>query len=99
MTALEFANSHEHVIVRIAGNGCPAGLDIALLAETELPFDLEAVEGKIDANGDFEATNLAVGSGADGWKFTDHNCNTIYGIWLRSDAEVWQREFDESLGA
>lgn len=96
MTALEYANARENVVVRYAGNGCPAGEDIAWIPpETELPFDLGEVEGELDEKGDFTATNLNDGSGLRGWQFHDWNGNLIYAIWLREDVEVWQEQCDE----
>lgn len=99
MTALEYANAHENVIVRIAGNGCPAGQDIAWIPpETELPFDLGEVEGEVGEDGCFTATNLNDGSGAYGWKFHDWNSNLLYAIWLREDEEEWQEQHAELMG-
>lgn len=96
MNALQFANEHENVIVRIAGNGCPAGRDIAWIGgETELPFDLGDVEGEIGEDGEFTANNLTDGPGAWDWKFSDWGGNLIYAIWLRVDQSVWQEQYDE----
>lgn len=98
MNALEFANANENVIVRIAGNGCPAGMDIAWMPpETELPFDLEQIEGEVGDDGQFTATNLNDGSGAHGWKFRDWNANTIYAVWLRVDEQVWKQHHQEFM--
>lgn len=98
-TALEFANAHENVIVRYASQGAPAGRDIAWIPpETELPFDLGEIEGEIDADGNFTATNLTSGPGAHDWKFSDFNANYVYGLWLRVDAAKWQEQHDEFMG-
>lgn len=97
MNALAFANQHENVVLRYASVGAPAGADIALLPETELPFNLEQIEGELDADGDFTATNLNDGSGAHGWKFRDFRSNYVYAIWLRIDAKKWQEEYAESM--
>ncbi len=92
ITALEYANSRENVVVRFASQGVPAGLDVALLDETELPFDLDLVEGYVDDSGEFTATNLDRGNG---WRFRDWNRNDVYALWLREDAEEWQTQNDE----
>lgn len=96
MNALNFANEREFVVVRIAGNGCPAGQDIAWMPpETELPFDLGQVEGEVGEDGYFTATNLNDGSGVWGWKFHDWRSNIIYAVWLRTDKEVWEKQAEE----
>lgn len=103
MRALEFANSRENVVIRIAGNGCPAGQDIAWMPpETELPFRLDDIEGMVKDDGTFEAINLCTG-GSDRyytqrqgeWWVHDWNGNIIYAIWLRVDEEVWKEQNDE----
>ena len=92
MNALEYANERKNVIVRIAGVGCPAGLDIALNDETELPFNLEDVIGEVDlADGDFTAELPK--------RCKDWNANTIYGIWLRVDPEAWAAEHAEWMAS
>lgn len=99
MTALEFANAHENVIVRIAGNGCPGGQDIAWVPpETDLPFDLSEITGTVGPDGQFEADNLNDGSGANGWKYSDMRGNLIYAVWLRVDAAKWRAEYNELYG-
>jgi hypothetical protein len=89
MTAQEYANANENVVLRYASQGAPAGQDVALLDETELPFDLDEVEGEVRPDGTFEATNLNTEGGAHGWRFSDWNHNYIYGLWLRCDAGMW----------
>lgn len=96
MTAREYANAHENVIVRYAGNGCPAGQDIAWVPpETDLPFDLSEITGTVGDDGQFKADNL---SGASGWKYSDLRGNLIYAVWLRVDPAKWQAEYDEFYG-
>lgn len=95
MTALDYANRHANVVVRYAGNGFPTGTDVAWIPpDTVLPFELDEIEGEIDAGGTFNATNLADDSE---YKFTDLMGNTIYGVWLRVDPEVWQAQYLEML--
>jgi len=99
MTALEFANAHEDVVIRYASQGAPAGHDIAWIPpETELPFDLAAIEGEVGEDGSFTATNLNVAGGAHGWQFHDWNCNYIYALWLRVDVGVWSKQYTEFMG-
>ena len=95
MTATEFANAHEDVCVFFAGVGCSAGTTIALLEDTKLSFDLDEIEGDVDASGTFEATNLKDGTGLRGWRFHDWNCNLIYKIQLFEDAQQWQEQQEE----
>lgn len=95
MTAQEFANANENVILFYAGVGCPAGDNIAMLDGTELPFSLDEVEGEVDADGTFNATNLTSGSGPRDWKFSDFRSNTIYKIQLYTDAKRWQEQHAE----
>ncbi len=97
LTALEYANEREHVVIRYASQGAPAGQDSALLGETELPFDLEEIEGQVDEEGNFEATNLNDGSGAHGWQFHDWNSNVVYMPRLRVDPKVWQEQYDDYM--
>lgn len=96
MTAADYANDRENVIVFMVGNGCPAGKSIALLADTELPFDLDDVEGEVDENGVFEAKNYKFGIGAWDWNFHDWNGNLIYKIQLYTDAAEWERQESET---
>ena len=98
MTALEYANSRENVVVRMADVGCPTGMDIAWIpGETKLPFDLADVEGEVDKDGDFSATNLNVVGGAHGWQFHDWNANIVYAIWLRVDAVEWAKQYEDLM--
>ena len=99
LTALEFANANENVIVRYASQGSPAGRDIAWIPpETSLPFDLDEIEGEIGEDGQFTATNLNVEGGAYGWQFSDFNGNYIYALWLRVDEKKWAKEYAEFMG-
>lgn len=100
MTALEFANANENVVIRYASQGAPAGQDIAWIpGETELPFDLDMVEGEVGIPGQFTATNLNPSTGdAHGWRFKDFNRNYVYGLWLRIDAKVWKEQYTEFMG-
>lgn len=95
MTALDFANQRDFVVVRIAGVGCPGGEDFAWIPpETELPFNLESIDGEVREDGQFVATNLAR-AGSRGWRFSDFRGNTIWGVWLRVDPVAWQAQFGE----
>lgn len=91
MNAQEFANSIENAVVFFAGNGCPAGQSIAILEGTELPFDLDEIEGEVNG-GVFEATNL----NARSWKFNDFSGNLIYKIQIFADAKIWNEQNDEN---
>lgn len=91
ITASEFINSIEFPVIFIVGNGCPGGHAIAYFEETELPFDLDDVEGTV-TDGVFEATNLKDGHGVWDWAFHDFSGNIIYTIRIDSDEEVWTRE-------
>lgn len=92
MNAAEFINQIDYPVIRIAGVGHPSGLDLAWIPpETEIPFDLDEIEGDVQ-DGEFTAANLAVGTNADGWKFTDWSANVIYAIWIRSDEAVWKAQ-------
>ena len=86
--ASEWANEHCFPVVRIAGHGCPGGMDIALLADVKLPFDLNDIAGRITNDGSFEATDFEA---------SDWRSNMIWAIWLRNDRAVWQRQYDEWL--
>jgi hypothetical protein len=98
MTAMDYASAREKVVIFYAGNGAPAGADIAWIPTyTELPFDLSEIEGEVDADGDFTATNLNDGSGARGWRFHDWNLNIVYKLQLRVDEKVWDREYADLM--
>jgi len=98
MTALEFANANDNVIVRYASQGAPAGQDIAWIPpETELPFDLGEIEGEVGEDGQFTATNLTHGTGAHDWSFRDFNRNYVFGLWLRVDKAKWEAEYAELM--
>jgi len=73
MNAQQYADSIESPVVFIAGNGCPAGQNIALLSDTFLPFELIDIEGDV-ANGILTATNLNTAMP------TDWNGNAIYKV-------------------
>lgn len=99
LTALEYANERENVVVRYASQGAPAGQDIAWIPpETELPFDLSQIQGEVGEDGGFTATNLNDGSGAHGWTFRDFRSNYVYALWLRVDEKVWQEQYAELMG-
>lgn len=89
MTAQDFANGNENVVVWYAGNGSPAGVSVALLEGTELPFDLSEVQGEVEEDGDFTCTDYKDGDGVWDWRFKDHSGNLIYKIRLH----VWPEEF------
>lgn len=92
MNALEFANSIEHPVIFVVGNGCPAGESIAWIPpETELPFDLDEVEGEVK-DGNFFCTNLKFGAGGWDWRFSDWNSNLYYRIEIEDDPETWERQ-------
>ncbi len=93
MTAQEFANENDNVVLFLAGNGCPAGRDVALLEDTALSFNLCDVEGEVH-DGVFNATNLNDGSGIYGWRFHDWKANILYKIQLYVDADEWQAQHD-----
>lgn len=95
MNALEFVNANENVILFYSGVGCPAGESTALLDETELWFDLAEIEGEVDADGVFQATNLNDGSGLHGWKIGDGWGNAITKVQLYCDAKQWKKQKDE----
>lgn len=88
MTALDYADANNAVILFYAGVGCPAGRNIALLDGVEPPFDLSEIEGEIGKYGFFEATNLSDG-------FSDGSSNTVYKIQLYSDKEEYDRQREE----
>jgi hypothetical protein len=93
MTALDYANARENVVVRYASQGAPAGCDVAWIPpETELPFDLSEVEGEVGEDGMFTATNLTHGPGAHDFTFRDFRSNYVYGLWLRVDPGVWAEQ-------
>ncbi len=99
MTALDYANERDHVVVRLVGVGCPTGEDIAWIPpETSLPFDLEDVEGEVRADGTFEATNMNDKTGPDGWQFRDWNGNVFYAITLSVDVKIWREQRDYLFG-
>lgn len=86
--ALEYAVARKHVIVRWAGVGAPAGTECFLdPSYTELPFELEDVEGFVCEDGSFEGSYLP--------ELVDFNGNTIYAVWLRSDEAVWNRLYSD----
>ncbi len=96
MNAQEFANGIDNAVVFFCSTGCPSGQSIAILEETELPFDLWEIEGE-DDGGIFEANNCNDGiRDANGWKFTDFNGNLIYKIQVFSDKKIWNEQNDEN---
>lgn len=95
MNAQEFANSLENPVLFIAGVGCPGGQSIALLAETDLPFDLSEIEGEVK-DGIFEGANLTSGPGAYDWKYSDWRCNTIYKVQVFDDAKIYAEQAEEA---
>ena len=84
MNALEYANKREHVIVRWAGVGAPAGTETFLGPDTELPFDLGEIPGHLRPDGAFEGLDLPE-------DLTDEDGNTIYAVWLREDKAEYDR--------
>lgn len=98
INAQEFTDSIYHPCLFWAGVGCAGGQTIALLEETELPFDLSEIEGEVK-DGTFEATNLNDGvNSAHGWKFHDWNMNTVYKVQIFSDRAEWDRQHAELMG-
>lgn len=86
--AREYANTRTgRVIVRWAGVGCPAGTETFVGDETELPFDLFDVDGRIREDGSFEGVDLP--------DLTDSRGNTIYSVWLYDDAKLFAKLYAE----
>lgn len=94
--AQDFANESSNVVVFFAGNGCPAGQNIALLEGTELPFDLSEMQGEV-VDGVLTVANLNDGTGARGWRFTDWNSNIVYKVQVYSDAAEWEKQNAEYM--
>lgn len=89
MTAQEFANTIEYPVVFFVSGANPVGISIALLADTELPFDLDDVTGSVTNSGTFDAKNLNASSASD-W-----NSCQIYRITVSSDKKIWNQQNDE----
>lgn len=95
MNALEFANTLDHPVIFLVGNGCPAGQTIAWIPpETELPFGLEEAEGEV-LNRTLKVSNLKFGDGIRDWRFSDWNSNLYYRIEISNDPEEWNRQAEE----
>jgi hypothetical protein len=90
MNAQEFVNSLAFPCFFFAGNGASAGQTYAILENTELPVDLDDVEGEIEADGEFVCTNHDDGKG--GWNHSDQRGNTIWKIQIYSDEVLWKQE-------
>ena len=90
MTAQEFVNSIEFPCFFFSGSGAPAGQTYAILENTELPVDLDDVEGEIEADGGFICTNHDDGKG--GWNHSDSCGNTITKIQIYNDEVLWNKE-------
>ncbi len=96
ITALDYVNERENVVIRFAHAGNPMGETVAWNPpETDLPFDLADVEGEIGDDGGFRATNLNDGSGLRGWRFHDGRGNSLVSIWLDVNEKVWRALYDE----
>ncbi len=91
ITAQEFVNENENVIVRYASASHPAGKDIAILPEnwTELEFELEFLDGEIDESGVWTWN----GEGEP----TDFGGSNLYSLWVRSDREEWVKQTVEYI--
>ena len=99
VTAQDFANELEFPVVFYAGNGSPAGVHIALLEDTELPFDLSDVEGEV-VDGVFDAKNLSTEPHGKGdWNFSDWNQNLIYKIQVVENEDIWREQNEEYQAA
>lgn len=90
MTAQEFVNSIEFPCFFFAGNGAPAGKTYAILENTELPVDLDDIEGELEEYGQFICTNHDNGNG--GWNHSDKRGNTITKIQIYSDEVEWKKQ-------
>lgn len=90
MTAAEFSSLHAgSVVVRWTSVGSPAGVEVFLDEDTELPFDLDEVVGRVVEDGSFRATEVPGGT-------VDFMRNTVLGVWLRADARDYARLRAES---
>ena len=86
LTALEFSNTHEHVVIRWASTGQPAGVDAFLghpAADAWDDFDLSNITGHVREDGSFEADDVG--------DETDSRGNTVTGVWLYADEAKWTR--------
>lgn len=88
----EFVDEAAYPVFFYAGNGVPAGISIAMFEDTELPVDPAELEGELDDDGDFVATNLAEGTSAHGWRFTDFNGSLIYKVQIFNDEKIWKQQ-------
>lgn len=98
MNAQDFADELDNPCVFFAGVGCPGGMTIALLPDTDLPFDLSEIEGEVK-DGVFEANNLADpdchNDQACGWKFSDWNGNTVYKVQVLDDFKAYREQNED----
>lgn len=91
MTALEYAAKCTHPVVWYATPSKPLGIHIALLEETDLPFELADLTGE-EVDGRWIADNLSEGEKIDGWKFRDHSGEIIKAVQLVDNREEWMRQ-------
>lgn len=88
MLASEFIDCIDSPVVFIVGVGCPAGIEIAILPETELPFQLESLEGNL-RGAIFHAENFSC---------RDFKGNDIYKIQIYNNEVVWEEQYSEFIG-
>ena len=86
MTALDFYKTHDYPVLRFASTGLPAGVDLALLDETEVGFEWHDLVGTVRESGTWEWDGEGFG------EHTDSRGNTVTAVWLRDDREEYERQ-------
>jgi hypothetical protein len=83
-TAFDFAKAFRFPVVFFTSVGHPTGVEIALLPETDMPFDLGDI--LVDSEGNWN------GEGNP----TDWNGNTVTKITVHSHKEIWTEQNEEA---
>lgn len=92
MKASEYISAIGHPIVFYVSLAHPSGVSVAILPDTQLPFDLDEITGEIDD--DIFRADLA------GTDFSDDNGNTVTRINIYSSEEEWteqEAEYNEGF--
>lgn len=72
--------------------GSPAGVRVALLDDTELPFDLSELDGRVVPGGPVNGVHW-IWDGESGP--SDWNCNTVTSVSIYEDELEYTRQYED----
>ncbi len=97
ITASEFVQDKNHPVVFYTSIGSPMGVSIALLDETQLPFNWEYLVGNV-CDGVWEFCGKEMNSQMEFVpveNLRDFQGNTITKLQILNNAPIWNEQYEE----